>query len=205
MSEIPAHVKPVLKRVVADGGDELLRFYAEKEDEMLSLAKRQADVTDGLDAGDVPDVDVEARAEQLIDGLMALMEGSFPAFYAEQYIDTHADDNAKLPPEKARRYADLSADEWEEQKSDWADGWRNEGLEGTDDELARAHVTTRFGVSLEAFAQYVVTWGTGTQADRMEEFFGGTSFGSERYTFVGLGTAEGIISNATDVLEYGSD
>lgn len=185
-------MKTLAKQLLSGGQiGELLTFMGEKERAHLDLAEELAadfgvEAPTPLGAGDY-----EAfRAEQLRDGLMALAESDFPAFHVRQVFETYADDDTTKGAAEAMAYADMTADEFEDEKAAWAEGWRERGLEGTDEELASAHVTTRYGLELATFQRYVV--GCANDGDALETFLGGEPYeqGRETYVYLGLTTAE---------------
>lgn len=196
MANLPPGMKPMLRKVVSDGGDELLQFYAEREQRLLGAARAvaQSHETNLANVPEYSDERVSERTDELTDGLFALVEGDFSEFFADLYVASAADADAKTP-DRATAYADLTPDEWREQKTKWADGWREQGLEGTDDELATAHITTQFGIPKQAFYDVVVDWSDDAHGRKLEYFFGGYPYDPDRdvYPIVGLTTAETAI------------
>ena len=71
---------------------------------------------------------------------------------SERYGD-HLDN-----PEAAAEYAEMDADQWDDQISRWAEYYRNKGYGGdsTDRELAAQHVDQTQGVELDWFESAVV-------------------------------------------------
>lgn len=190
--------KHLITQMLNQGGTELFEFLAEKEDAHLELAERMTE--DFRLDGSVPRQDIEGRAEELKDGIVALASDTFPAFYVRTYFERMAEDTEK-DADDALKYISTEGltDDWQEQKAAWAEGWREQGLEGTDDELAHAHVASRFGITLEEFESYVVDWRDEKFADRLETFLGGMPYQpgrTQRPLFVGLTTAETALQYA---------
>lgn len=107
---------------------------------------------------DVPDE--EERVDELLGAVSARMNGDPWALW----VENQAPERLKQP-EKAKQYAGLDADEWQGEIEDWADRLRaNDAVDTdgrTDRELAGAHVTSVFGLSLEEFERHVVGWSPG--------------------------------------------
>jgi len=101
----------------------------------------------------------EDREDQLIELIEALASGDLKSWWFEQVAADQLEN-----PEDAKAYADLDADEWEEQKERWADGYRSKtsmAEDYSDEDLARLHVENTFGVSLDEFEREVVEWSGG--------------------------------------------
>jgi len=105
-------------------------------------------------------------------------------WYVEEAIDI---DNA----DEAAQYADLSNQEWQTTKETWADRYREQGVEAGVDELAKAHIRTRFDVDdFETFCEAVVEWPNERQQAVLEEALAG-----------GLKMAEQGIRDVTDAVD----
>lgn len=118
------------------------------------LQESVADLVEAADAdADVDVRDPEARSGQLRAGLKAIVNGNVPATWVriQEVIDLeHVDEAAE--------FANADADEWQAQCREWAERWRENGLEGTDEELADAHIRSRYGVTKATFERVVVEW-----------------------------------------------
>jgi hypothetical protein len=62
---------------------------------------------------------------------------------------------------------------WAEQRAEWADSWREQGLEGTDRELSTAHVGARFDMDLEEFEKLVVDWSSEREKRALRQLLAG--------------------------------
>ena len=97
------------------------------------------------------------------------------------------DDDARL---KTVQFAGIDREEWQEQKAQWAQDYREQGKDAPDEVLARAHVKARYGVDLETFEEAVVKWPDEREAQELENIV--TS---------GLRTAQEGINRTTAILE----
>lgn len=127
---------------------------------LSTLEYRQLKAVEDLhDALDIEGVDVqadrEAREEQLLSLVDAIASGEFETWWFEEVIAEHIE-NA----EDARTYAGIDEDDWQAQRTRWADTWRERGGEEfeqhSDSDLVRLHVERKFGVSLREFEREVV-------------------------------------------------
>lgn len=127
---------------------------------------------------------VDDRVEQIRSMALAMIDDSLPSWYVEEAIDI---DNA----DEAAQYADLSNQEWQTTKETWADRYREQGVEAGVDELAKAHIRTRFDVDdFETFCEAVVEWPNERQQAVLEEALAG-----------GLKMAEQGIRDVTDAVD----
>nr|WP_239642047.1 hypothetical protein [Natrinema versiforme] len=130
-----------------------------------------ADLQEAVDDEDVEPLEglpsVDDRVEQIRSMALAMVDDSLPSWYVEEAIDI---ENAG----EAAQYADLTPEEWQTTKETWAERYREQDLEGTVDELATAHVRTRFDVEgLEEFREAVVEWPAERQKAVLEEALAG--------------------------------
>lgn len=146
--------------IASEKADAVLDVATTTETQLLSELQRTHDLLglDGLEG--VPDPD--DRRAQLRQMWLAMIEGRFPEWWVE-----HCCPRLENPAEAAQ-YADLSDEEWQEQKAEWAERYRNNDVDGDDDELAEAHIRHRYDVSLRTFRHLVVTWPEGRIADELE-------------------------------------
>lgn len=188
-------------REIATGGDPrkalATKFFQSKQAEaFLSIVAHRerrimeavADLQEAVNDDDIERLEglpsVDDRVEQIRSMALAMIDDSLPAWYVEEAIDI---DNA----EEAAQYADLTDEEWQTTKETWADRYREQGVEGGIDELATAHVRTRFDVDdLETFREAVVDWPSERQQAVLEEALAG-----------GLEMAEQGIHDVTDAVD----
>lgn len=144
----------------SDRAEAVLDIAATAEHDLLAELQRTHDL---LDLDHLDEVPAPAdRREQLRQMWLAMLEDRFPQWWVE-----HCCPRLENPGEAAQ-YADLSDEEWQEQKAEWAARYRRNGLEGDDDELAEAHVRKRYDVDLRTFRHLVVTWPENRVADEVE-------------------------------------
>ncbi|AFO58429.1 MULTISPECIES: hypothetical protein [unclassified Natrinema] len=187
-------------RDLATGGDPrkalATKFFQSKQAEaFLSIvAHRERRIMEAVvDLQEAADADIDViegvpsvddRVEQIRSMALAMIDESLPEWYIQEAMDL---ENA----EEAAQYADLTEEEWETTKETWADRYREQGIEGDVDELATAHVRTRFDVDdLETFRQAVIEWPDDRQRAVLEEALAG-----------GLEMAEQGIENVAEELE----
>lgn len=127
----------------------------------------------------------EDRAEEIRQVALAHLNGQFPEHVVKTYLGDRLEN-----VEEAAQFADLDEEEWQETKEDWAENYEEMGTEGTVDELARAHVRTRYGVDLEEFYHLVVHWPEGRAGSEMESIIAS-----------GVRTAQNGIQRTTAVVE----
>lgn len=129
---------------------------------LVELEHRQLEAVEDLhDALDVDTLDVDSTREKRKDTLLevadAAASGEFSDFWFEEVIAEHVTD-----AEEARPYAGLSDEEWSEQIETWADSYRSRAPDefagDSDREIARQHVSRKFGVSLNEFEREVVDY-----------------------------------------------
>ncbi|QFU83385.1 hypothetical protein [Natronorubrum aibiense] len=187
-------------RDLATGGDPrkalATKFFQSKQAEaFLSIVAHRerrimeavADLQEAVDA-DIEQLEglpsVDDRVEQIRSMALAMIDESLPSWYVQEAMDL---ENA----EEAAQYADLTAEEWETTKETWADRYREQGIEGSVDELATAHIRARFDVDdLETFRQAVIEWPDDRQRAVLEEALAG-----------GLEMAEQGIRDVTDAVD----
>jgi hypothetical protein len=124
----------------------------------------------------------EDRVEQMQEFALAKLDGAGHEWYLEEMVGVENVDEAV-------EHAGRPLDEWGETKAGWAEFYRSEGMEGTDRELAEAHVRTHFGVSLDTFEEVIVEWDESDEKALVEDVLAG-----------GINTAEQGIITATDHL-----
>lgn len=132
----------------------LLAQEEEQLQESVAALVEAADTDVGVDVEDP-----EARSGQLRAGLKAMVNGDIPATWVRTQSDVdleHVDEAAE--------FANADPDDWQAQCQEWAERWRENGLEGTDAELADAHIRSRYGVTKATFEDVVVEW----DADRVD-------------------------------------
>lgn len=153
--------KRMLEREEARAAFEIV---AEVEMTLLESVREQhaAIGLETIDEEDLPSK--EDRVEQLRQAAMAKAEGRFPEWLVEHKLEGVLE-NA----DEAASYADLSKEEWENTKAEWAERYREQDLEADDDELAKAHVRTRYDVDLDEFHHLVVKWPDGREAAELQE------------------------------------
>ena len=110
--------------------------------------------------------DVEERVEMLRAGLQASMTGTIPQTWVKYCSDL---ENA----EEAAEFANIDAEDWEQQCDEWATKWRDSGLEGTDEQLAEAHIRQRYDVDKATFEETVVEWEEARAKEALEEMLAG--------------------------------
>jgi hypothetical protein len=137
---------------------------SEIETTLLESVRDQHDAIglETIDEDELPSK--EDRVGQLQQAAEAKVGGRFPEFVVETFLDDRLE-NA----DEAAAYADLSEEEWESTKAKWADNYREQGVEGDDEELARAHVRTRYDVDLDEFYHLVVNWPEGREAAELQD------------------------------------
>lgn len=123
---------------------------------LAEIERAQADALRELSASadveidvDVPDPD--AREQLLLDGIEAATDGRAVEWWLRE---RHGFEDATA----AAEYAEMDAEQWNDQISRWAEFYRSEGYGdgATDSELAERHVQQAFGVGLDAFERDVV-------------------------------------------------
>jgi hypothetical protein len=101
-----------------------------------------------------------APVDERVDQLCRLVEKQVGGDLWLYFVDEQAPE-ALENPEKARKHAGKTPEEWEETVAGWADGLRDQ-LEDVDDvpdrELADRFCKQRFGLDLETFEAAVVQW-----------------------------------------------
>lgn len=136
-----------------------------QEEEQLQEAVAELVEATGADL-DVDVHDSEERSERLRAGLKGMVNGDVPGAWVAHETDLeHADEAAE--------FASADVDEWTEQCAEWAERWRDSGLEGTDAELADAHIRSRYGVTKAAFEELVVEWDDDRVNDALRSMLAG--------------------------------
>lgn len=156
-------------------------LLAEEEEQ---LQEAVADLVDAAEADlDVDVHDPAERAEQLRAGLKGMVTSDIPATWVRQ---TAPIENA----DEAAQYAGVDADGWGEQCATWAQRWRDNDLEGTDAELADAHIRSRYGVTKAEFEAVVVEWDGDRTSRALRDMLAGP-----------IETAQDRIRDVTDCLQ----
>lgn len=135
---------------------------------------------DGID--DIPDPD--DRVEQIRAFALAMIDDSAAEWWVEHVLADRIDNASE-----AAQYADLDPEEWADQREQWADTYREQGVDGTTDELAAAHTRARYGLDLDEFESVVVEWSDDRQREAVESVMLG-----------GLDTADQGVVDATEHL-----
>lgn len=156
--------KEAAKRFLkSDRATAVFSVIAEAESTLVKSVREQH-ATIGLDTIDEEDLPSrEDRVTQLQQVALAKIEGRFPEYVVETYISdrlNHADE--------ASDFAAVTDEEWQAQKEKWAEEYRDAGYEGTDEELARAHVRSRYGADLDEFYALVVNWPEGREGAELK-------------------------------------
>ncbi|WP_227015582.1 hypothetical protein [Haloarcula sp. JP-L23] len=132
----------------------------------------------GLDPDDDADrLDKSERVTAILD----VVDGYGPGgpSLAEVWIEQCApDDLAVDDPEALANYAEMTHEEWTAQIERWAQTYRDSGADAmhSDRSLADAHVSGKWGVSLERFETVVVDW---NPTDALTDLLGGPSEATE--------------------------
>lgn len=153
-------VKRLLK---SEKGAAALSILVEAEQTLIASVLEQHEtlgITE-IDTSDLPSKD--DRVSQLQAVALAKIEGRFPAHFVETYFDGRLDHASE-----AAQFADLDDDEWTAKKAEWAASLRDQGVDGGDEELARAHARTRYGIDLDEFEALVVNWPDGRETDELK-------------------------------------
>ena len=160
----------------------LIGILTEIERALIASVEEQHEAL-GLDGfGNLPDTD--DRAAELRQLALAKLDGSLPEYIVENY-DDHLE-NA----DEAAQFAGIEADEWAEQKEQWAQDYREQGMDAPDEALVDAHLRARYGVDLETFENLVVNWSDKREAAELENILAS-----------GFRTAKDGIEQTTAVLE----
>jgi hypothetical protein len=142
-----------------------LTLLLAQEEEQLQEAVDELVETPGADVA-VDVVDPEDRSGQLRAGLKAVVNGDVPEQWVREYAALeHADE--------AAQYAGAHDDAWQGQCAEWAERWRENGLEGTDAELAEAFIRSRYGVPKDEFEAVVVEWDDDREKDALRQLLAG--------------------------------
>lgn len=172
--------------VNSDWGEGVSELLAAKEQDLLEKVAALADATDH----DTPDLGASAgaRAEQLRQGVEAIIGGNFPQWYVSEMVDAKNTD--RIAALAAKDDADLT-----QRMDGWVSAYRNNGGSGLDDmtdrEIVARHVERKYGLALEAFAR-LVHWRDGQRARAIEDVLLG-----------GMNRAEESIEEMTAAAENG--
>jgi hypothetical protein len=102
----------------------------------------------------------DEREEQLLGLVEALASGDLQGYWLEEVAGEHIEN-----PDDAAPYLGLDQDAWEKQIKKWADQYRETAPDVaekySDRELAKSHVATKFGVSIDEFEREIVDWSGG--------------------------------------------
>ncbi|MBX0322475.1 hypothetical protein EGH21_05465 [Halomicroarcula sp. F13] len=132
----------------------------------------------GVETDDDTDrLDKSERVGQILD----VVDGYGPGgpSLAEIWLRQCAPDDLNTEdPEALAQYAEMSHEEWTAQIERWAQTYRDSGADAmhSDRSLADAHVSGKWGVSLERFESVVVDWNAG---DALTDLLGGPSEATE--------------------------
>lgn len=138
----------------------LTRVLAEAENELLTAAKAMEKAHGTETLGELPTVDErQAALQQLIE---ALVTDSVDEVWMQQVAPALLDE-----AERAEGYLAMDEEDWSDQIQRWAEGYRQNGADGDDRELAEHHVQSTFGVDLGTFEERVVNWSRGEEAERI--------------------------------------
>lgn len=178
--------KETAKRILkSDQAKAAFSAIAETETTLIKSVREQHE-TIGLDTLDDDDLPSKAdRVTQLQQLVLAKIEDRFPAHVVETYCGDRLDH-----ADEAADFAAIPDEEWTAQKETWAEEYRDAGYEGSDEELARAHVRSRYGVDLDVFEALVVNWPEGREAAELRNILAS-----------GLEMANEGINRTTAVLE----
>lgn len=160
-------MKTLAMSMFDDKGKELLKIRSAEEEKMIQAVNDLYDAVGIDDRHEVPDE--EERAEQLKEGIFALVNDDLEQFYAKEFAKRHLD----VRPEQVEKYVDMETEEWDRQCARWAEAYRRRDIEGTDDELANQHVKSKFGVPRAVFEAEVVFWHDEKREEVLQRFFGG--------------------------------
>ncbi|WP_058365053.1 hypothetical protein [Haloparvum sedimenti] len=148
----------LIRRVIDNNQEEIRRAAGQLADVEAEQRAAVRDLCDALDVdpeavGAPPTLDREDRVDQLEAMIGARLAGNPWALYVDEVAPetlTDADD--------AAQYAGMDPEDWQAQIESWADYYREQGMEGTDRELAAGHVSAKFGVDLDTFEDEIVAW-----------------------------------------------
>jgi len=146
-----------------DAMDHLTRVLAQSEHELLQAAQALDEAHGNDTIQNVPNI--EERQAALKSLLRALVTESLDDVWIEEIAPELLDN-----PDRAKEYLGMDAEKWDAQRERWADSYRENGADGTDEQLAAYHVRQTFGVDMEEFEDRVVNWNAGEEA---EDLFAG--------------------------------
>lgn len=175
-------------------------FESQQAEALLSIVAHQErrivqgvrDLQGALDVDDVAPIEeipsADDRVEQIRGLALAMVDEDLPAWWVANIADI---ENA----EEAAQYAALDAAGWETTKETWAANYREQGVEGTDHELATAHVRARFDAAdLATFEEIVVDWDDDRRRAVLEDVLAG-----------GFALAEDRLEAMTEAVQEDSD
>lgn len=150
------------KLMDSDAATNLTGIIAEVENELLQAAKP---LDDELGTGHIDRVpSVEVRRDALKSLLEAVATDSMREVWVAEILPEIVEND-----DKAEQYVGLGdeSEAWEKKQAAWAEGWRDNGAEGTDRALAEHHIRDTFGADPETFESRVVGFNAGEEAERL--------------------------------------
>lgn len=201
MSKLPVdlpgfNVKKMAFQILKkQGGDEILKHQAEMESESLGVAN---EILSKADMDEIYNhLTVEDRAEQLTDGVIALVSDEFHKYYVEQFtyhvLDCEID--YVLP------FSQMSSDEFEEVKEGWYNSYLENGVideDETIDEVSNKHTQSVCGCSLSIFENEIVNWDKEKHVEVLERMFSGDDYNKDNRVFIGHKTAHQAMKKALE-------
>jgi hypothetical protein len=173
------------RRFFESQAEPLLAVVAHREKRLVEHVQALHDELGIDEIEDIPDPD--DRVAQMQSFALAKLDGSAHEWYLREMLGA---DNV----DEATTHVGKPLDAWDETMSGWADFYRDEGMEGSDRELAEAHVRTHFDLTLDQFETYVVEWDQEDERELVEDVL-----------VAGVNTAEEGIETATEKLREESE
>ncbi|MFC7226304.1 hypothetical protein N0B31_02730 [Salinirubellus salinus] len=122
------------------------------EAEQRRTARELHDVLDV--PGEAPAlIDEDARVDQLCDLLSARVSGNLQSYWLEHHVPDHV---SEADDAETVRYVGMDAAEWNATCREWAENYREQGVDGGTTEIADAHIRRTWDVPLEEFEELVV-------------------------------------------------
>ncbi len=146
--------KKFLRSTWAEGISELI---AAVERDLTTSVEDLIVTTDADVDLDVPDAD--DRAEQLREGVLAIIEGDLRDHYIREHLDcAKADRVAKLVA--------LDVDDWQDRQDGWMEAYREQGVEYPDEEIIDQHLLRTYRLTT-ADVNRLREWPDELQTDAM--------------------------------------